>query len=303
MFHPSRLANWNGVGEALEIVLNDLECWAPRGVDSRRSTFRNQRNNERALLDLRSELVVAASLARNRVKFEFLRGSPDLVCETIDGRVGVEVTTRHRNDIRTLHDALEARPINANGVQVQLRRIGTEYKFDQRRLSEIVEVVAQVAESGRSETVSFAWAGVAATVIQDEGSGSGMQVMWDARTDWNSHWLGIGWELVSSIKDKGTKNYSVPTIAVVDITRLGDSSHWPPSEIPKNLTQRLTEDMAGSLEGVVVVFSGFLQSASVTILERWTNPAKTNGAELTAWFERACQPALALKMQQAVNRP
>jgi len=86
-------------------------------------------------------------------------------------------------------------------------------------LSEIVEVVAQVAESGRSETVSFAWAGVAATVIQDEGSGSGMQVMWDARTDWNStgwNW----WELVSSIKDKGTKNYSVPTIAVVDITRL-----------------------------------------------------------------------------------
>ena len=51
---------------------------------------------------------------------------------------------------------------------------------------------------------------------------------------------------------------------------------------------------------MILVQSGFLQSAAVTILEKWVNPAKSFGFELVDWFERATQLSLSLKFQQRI---
>lgn len=299
-FNPDRIAGWKGIGESLELILDDLERWAPKGLDSRRSMFRSQWKNFDALLNLRSELAIAASMARNHVNFEFMRDSPDFLCSTSDGLLGVEVTTRQRNDIVRLHDALEARLIDSQGLHIVLHRIGNEFKFDQTRLNEIVDGVALAAGTGENQTVPLLWAGITASIWQDTHSGTGAQVVWDGGIDLDKHWLGVAKELTSSVWEKGSKNYPVPTIAVIDITRLGETSHWPADEIPKNLTGQITIDNAGSLEGVILVQSGFLQSAAVTILEKWVNPAKSYGVEMVDWFERATQLSVSLKFQQRI---
>ena len=301
LFHVNQLAGWPGFGDSLEIVLNDLERWSPKGLDSRRTTFRTQANNESKLLDLRSELVIAASLARNRVTFEFRKDSPDLLCQTTGGPVGIEVTTRQRHDIRRLHNTLEERLTKVSGARVKLTRIGKEYKFDQTRIEEIVGPVVWAAKNGEDSTLSFPWAGVSVNIWHDSESEANSQVFWNSAQDWDIHWAGVAIELANSVRSKGEKVYAVPTIAVVDITRLFDSSHWPGGDIPKVLTSHLNAGIAESLEGVVIVQSGFLQSAAVVILESWANPAKTEGRDLANWFNSATQLSIPLKLQQLIR--
>jgi hypothetical protein len=105
----------NEAGEApdllldpLEAILATLDAANPPRLASKQRTFRTDLD-ETNQLNLRVELLIASKLADHGLPFEFGGpGSPDICCATESRRVWLEVTTRSRDDLATLHDEMEA---------------------------------------------------------------------------------------------------------------------------------------------------------------------------------------------------
>jgi hypothetical protein len=299
-FHPDR-HTLPAIPASFEVIIDDLERANPPGLPNRRTTFRTQAGNIERLLNLRSELVIASSLARNHIKFGFSSDSPDMVCETDFGRIGVEATTRARDDLARLHDLLEERLAPGPDVSAILRRTAEVFKVDMSREQDLLAAVVGAIAAGRPGPVSIPDFHIAVDLHYGTGSLPNHRVTWLPLLDQSPYWKGAAREFTTAISNKGVRAFAVPTLAAVDVTRLGDMLHWlmfPPSE--EDLTQYLSSDLLGTLKAVALVIAGNLQAAGMACVATYSNPAAADeGYQLLDWFRAATQltPSLAEQAQ------
>jgi endonuclease III len=287
--------------EPLEVILDDLARSGPSGLAGRRRKFWQDRGSFDALLDLRVELLLGSALARRHVIFTYSQASPDIVCEVAGSEWGLEVTARRRDDLAALHDALEKALTAGADVGVLIRRLDERFKFDASRVPEIVGAVVDAVNAGRT-SLAFGWAGIAVDIRKGGGMGPGLQVVWEPVTNLAAHWPAVARELTSRVQEKSSKQYPVPTVAVVDITRLGESGRWALETIPAaTLTSEITPKLAGTLAGVAIVRAGFLQSAGFELVATWANPKSRDCGAVFELLRAVSQPALPLAVAERVH--
>lgn len=164
-----------------------------------------------------------------------------------------------------------------------------------------MDAVLDAVHAGRAGP-AFAWAGLAVDIYPGSGFGPGFKVAWESVRDLETHWPGVALELTSRIREKAGKQYPVPTIAVVDITRLGESSKWALETLPADmLISQVTPELAGHLAGVAVVRAGFLEAAGFEVAATWRNPSGEGCDEAPGILRAIARPALPLAIARHVK--
>jgi len=112
-------------------LIADLEGAGPDGLGGMRRRFRDLGRTDSAtavtqLLDVRFEMLVASQLARAGALRKIRSDTPDFDCRWDGSDLGVEATTRAREEIgAALERAMEQGPWGDADVQVTLTRTGT----------------------------------------------------------------------------------------------------------------------------------------------------------------------------------
>lgn len=265
-FHPSRLPIGSSDAEALDELLAFLEEVAPIGLPLRRREFSTVRDDLSGLVNLRTELVIAAALARCGTTFEFRKDSPDL--ELSSGQFGYEVTCRIRNDILRIHGQLEDVLFHFPDLTAEIVPDG-RFKFAPEHVEGIVVAVEKVAQARRGVTLDFPQAGIKIHLHHDASGRPGARVTWrDVGLDpEDAGYLAAGLrELVTRIEEKGAKTYAVPTLLVIDITRLGTFARLAAAPIQKALAESRQVVTPNGMLGVAVVRAGYLASNALEVL-------------------------------------
>lgn len=182
---------------------------------------------------LRSELVVADKLLDVDVEVTIGRDSPDLECRLGDRRFGVEITTRYPVTIEhALRTRLAAICSSGQGCVVFLRRqqplVFTIH--DNARRAAVEQVVAAVVDSTAPVvSLNLAETGFTAEIVRGAAITSEHHVV--VENDMPLHdadyWPTLAHEIITSVRDKAAKTYSMDSVLALDITRLGWTGQWP----------------------------------------------------------------------------
>jgi len=224
------------------------------------------------ILALHVELLVAAQLQRAGALKHIRRDTPDFGCRSGQGEFGVEVTTRARPEVvDALHSELERGLQDGPDVDVTLERNGALLfsedpavvaAVSDRVVAEIRDSVATVAGqpyAGGSLPVPK----LGLTVRWTAGTGIGMArarvvfedaVMFSA-DQWTHHWEFAALQVKDTIEKKGQKNYPLPSLLVVDVSRLGETSRWLADEGIAAFRAVVDSCEMGNLRGVLLVRS------------------------------------------------
>jgi hypothetical protein len=91
----------------------------------------------------------------------------------------------------------------------------------------------------------IAEAGLNAVLTPGDGTMPGMRVTFqlpETPEEWDRHWSMAALLVRDRIEAKGRKNYTLPSIVVVDVSRLGEAGRWPlgpvDREVPRCRRQR-----------------------------------------------------------------
>lgn len=243
-------------------LIVELVRAAPEGLDSKRIAFERQGRIEKGsrkfkllsllqreaqasdqLLDERVELLVGAQLLRAGVLTRMRKETPDFDCRWGEFEFGVEVTTRARREVgAALHEVLEWGLWDGPDVSITLMRSGQLlFSEDPAVIAGIADrVIAEVKErgactSGRSLADNVPVPELGLTAVLSPGVGvsrPGMRVTYESRLtaqdeDWDHHWTMTARQIQDKIEGKGLKTYALPSIVVLDVSRLGEAGQIP----------------------------------------------------------------------------
>ena len=272
------------IRDGLAALISELEAAGPPGLGGMRTTFRQQgqiakinarppamqRDNAiRRLLDQRVELVIAAKLVRAGVLARISRQTPDFECRGQDSEFGIEVTTRDRREVGSeLHDLLEEGLFEEPHIEVILERSDDRLLFSEnpaktaavadRVITAIKERVAAVAGQSVTGSIPIPEFGFTA-VLHHVVSRPGMRVTFEPPlTDeqWEHHWKMAARHIKDSIEKKGSKPYALPSIVVLDVSRLGAAGKVPADASWMGKFQDVLNGCElGNLRGAVVMRS------------------------------------------------
>jgi hypothetical protein len=256
-------------------LIADLEAAGPEGLDGMRRRFRDLRRADSAtaitkLLDARFELLVASHLARVGALQRIRADTPDFYCRWDGSDLGIEATTRAREEIASaLECAMEQGQWGDVNVHVTLTRTGRLLfseppeliaKVSERVTAEITEAIA---DSGNGQlkrgNIPIPEFGLSAMWTAGVGIGfPGVRVAYDSaltftEEEWEHHWKMAALQVKDTVEGKGKKNYESPSIAVVDISRLGETSRLLGADGIARYQQTLDDCNLGNLRGALLV--------------------------------------------------
>jgi hypothetical protein len=236
--------------DGLAALISELEAAAPPGLADRRTAFKKQGQIAKPavlsplqlqevgmdrLLEQRAELLVGVKLLRAGVLERIGKETPDFQCQWQQIKFGVEVSTRARAEVGSaMHDLLEKGLDDGPDVGVTLTRTGALLFSEDpaktagiadRVIASINELVAASAGQPVSGNIPIPELGLTA-MVHDGGpiSGPGMRVTYEPLlTDdqWEYHWKMAARQIKDRVEEKGRKIYALPSILVLDVSRLG----------------------------------------------------------------------------------
>jgi hypothetical protein len=112
-------------------------------------------------------------------------------------------------------------------VLVTLRRTPIVFALSPEQVDAISDEIAAAARSGIAGTVACPEAGVTATILHSAGIVPGVRVVFDMPEqgpDWDVYWANAARQIVDRVEEKGGKTYDIPSVAVVDVSRIGGVS-------------------------------------------------------------------------------
>jgi hypothetical protein len=270
--------------DGLAVLITELEAAAPAGLGDRRTAFRQQGQIAKSgalsslqrqelgmdqLLEQRAELLVGVKLARAGVLERMGKETPDFECRWQQTEFGVEVTTRARPEAGSaMHDLLEKGLQDGPDVGVTLTRTDkllfsedpakTAAMADQV-IASIKELVAAAAGQPVSGSIPIPELGLTA-MVHDGGpvSGPGMRVTYESLlTDdqWDYHWKMAALQIKDTVEKKGSKTYALPSILVLDVSRLGYAGQMLTGPGIAKFQEVLDGCELGNLGGVLVIRS------------------------------------------------
>jgi hypothetical protein len=296
---------WPEIRASIAELIADLEAAGPEGLDGMRRRFRDLGQTDSAtavtqLLDARFELLVASHLARAGALQRIRADTPDFDCHWNGSDLGVEATTRAREEIASaLERAIEQGQWGDADVHVTLTRTG------KLLFSEPPEVIAEISERVTAQITE---------AIADPGNGQlkrgnipipefGLSAMWTAglgigfpgvrvaydsaltftEEEWEHHWKMAALQVKDTVEGKGKKKYESPSIAVVDISRLGETSRLLGADGIARYQQILDDCNLGNLRGALLVRTTLTSRAIEPLCARIDGPVELAGlaAQLT----------------------
>jgi hypothetical protein len=270
-----------------QLILELVEA-APEGLDSKRIAFKRQGQIEKGsrkfkqlsllqrqaqasdqLLDERAELLVGVQLLRAGVLTQMRKETPDFDCRWGQFEFGVEVTSRARREVgAALHEILERGLWDGPNVSITLMRSGKLlFSEDPAVIAGIADrVVAEVNErsactSGLPLSGSVPVPELGFTAVLSPGAGvsrPGMRVTYESlltTEEWDHHWAMAARQIKDKIEDKGLKTYELPSIVVLDVSRLGEAGQIPLGSWTSEFRGVLDNCKLGNLSGALLVRS------------------------------------------------
>lgn len=267
-------------------LITELEAVAPAGLANTRRAFRTrgqvgqqpqgtmtpsqlQVNAIDGLLNLRFELLVAAQLLRAGALTQIRPDTPDFDCHWGNYDFGVEVTTRARDEVgAALEQAMERALWDGPTVKVTLTRSGRLlFSESPAKIAAISDrIVAQISAAAAQCTTQPSFGdvpvpelGLTAKWHSDTGfSMPGARVVYESvmtftAEEWQYHWAMATRQVQDTIEEKGSKTYSMPSIAVVDVSRLGETSRLLSGEAIEKYRGVLDQSRLGNLHGALLV--------------------------------------------------
>jgi hypothetical protein len=224
------------------------------------------------ILNLRVELLVAAQLQQAEALVRIRSDTPDFDCQMGKTDFGVEATSRARPEVsEALHAELERHLEAGLDVHVALERTG-ELLFAEdpavvaaagdRVVAEISSAAgASAGQALTSGNVPIPELGLVARWTTGTGIGmAGTRVHYDAalmftNEQWTHHWNMAALQVRDTVEKKGQKIYSAPSIVVVDVSRLGETSRLLSDEGIAAFQAVLDGCDLGNLHGALLVRS------------------------------------------------
>jgi hypothetical protein len=258
------------IRDGLAELIAELDAAAPEGLPGARSRFRDCRpdkgQGDNRLLHLRFELLVAAQLQRAGALSRIRSDTPDFDCRWGEHQFGVEVTTRARDEVgAALEAALERCLWHGPDVNVTLMRTG-KLLFSERpgeiaRIADQVsgEIRKSIADAGEQfGNVSKPELGLTAMWRAGMESTPGMRVSYQSvlvftDEEWTHHWKMATLQVKDTLEEKGRKPYSLPSIVVVDVSQLGETSRLLSAEGIAKYQDVLDNCDLGNLRGALLV--------------------------------------------------
>ena len=270
--------------DGLAALITELEAAGPPGLGDRRTAFRQQGQIAKTgalsplqrqevgmdqLLEQRAELLVGVKLVRAGVLERMGKETPDFECRWQQIEFGVEVTTRARPEAGSaMHDLLETGLSDGPDVGITLTRTGAllfsedpdkTARIADQVITSINELVAAAAGQPVSGSIPIPELGLTA-MVHDGGpvSGPGMRVTYEPLlTDdlWDYHWKMAALQIKDTVEKKGRKTYALPSILVLDVSRLGYAGQMPTEPAIAKFQEQLNSCELGNLGGVLVVRS------------------------------------------------
>jgi hypothetical protein len=276
------------VRDALAAVITELEAAGPPGLGDRRTAFKQQGQISKSpskapalspvqrqelavaqLLEQRAELLVGVKLVHAGVLTKMGKETPDFECRWQGTEFGVEVTTRARPEAASaMHDLLEQGLWDGPDVGVTLIRSGkllfSEDPVKTARIAgTVIAAINQHAAAAAGQPVTgnvpIPELGLTAT-LHPAGpvSGPGMRVTYQSLltdAEWDHHWKIAALQIKDPIEKKGKKTYTIPSILVLDVSRLGEAGQQLPGPWTGKFQDVLNGCDLGNLRGILVVRS------------------------------------------------
>jgi hypothetical protein len=276
------------VRDGLAALITELEAAGPAGLADRRTAFRRQGQIARAsgrakalspmqrrdlavhqLLEQRPELLVGVKLVHAGVLTRMGEETPDFECRWRGTEFGVEVTTRARPEAASaMHDLLEQGLWDGPDIGVTLVRTGKLlFSEDPVKTAGIANtVIATIKEHTKTPadqpatgSVPIPELGLTAT-LHPAGpvSGPGVRVTFQpllTTEEWDYHWKMAALQIKAPIEKKGAKAYGLPSIIVLDVSRLGAAGQQPLGPWTGEFQEVLDACDLGNLGGALVVRS------------------------------------------------
>jgi hypothetical protein len=249
LLHDRQIPSW--FRDGLAALIAELEAAAPPGLADRRTAFRQQGQTAKIkvlspelraetamnqLLDLRLELLVAVKLIRAGALTKISKETPDFECSWQGKEFGIEVTTRARLEVGSaMHKLLERGLSSGPDIGVTLIRSGKLlFSEDPGRTAVIAD---RVVTAIKERAAAAAGRPVTGSIPIPELGLTAMQIK-------------------DPIENKGRKTYGLPSIVVLDVSRLG-SARWEPAEASwtGKFQDVLDDCQLGNLGGALVVRS------------------------------------------------
>lgn len=276
------------IRDGLAALISELEAARPPGLGDRRTAFRRQgqvaggtakakalspaqrqETGMAQLLDQRAELLVGVRLVRAGVLVRIGRETPDFECEWRGTEFGVEVTTRARPEtVAAMHDLLEKGLWSGPDVGVTLRRSGKLlFSESPAKTAAIADrVIASINEhvtaaAGQPVTGSIPIPELGLTAMLHPPlplAGPGIRVTYEwllTPEEWEHHWSMAALQIKDPIENKGRKTYKLPSIVVLDVSRLGYAGQMPAGPWTGKFQDVLDACKMGNLGGALVVRS------------------------------------------------
>ena len=270
--------------DGLAAMITELEAAAPAGLADRRTAFRQQGQITKTgalsplqrqevgmdqLLEQRAELLVGVKLVRAGVLDRMGKETPDFECRWQQIEFGVEVTTRARPEAGSaMHDLLEKGLQDGPDVSVTLTRTdtllfsedpGKTASIADQVIASIKELVAAAAGQPVSGRIPIPDLGLTA-MVHDGGpvSGPGMRVTYEPLLtggQWDYHWKMAALQIKDTVEKKGRKTYALPSILVLDVSRLGYAGQMLTEAGTAKFQEVLDGCELGNLGGVLVIRS------------------------------------------------
>jgi hypothetical protein len=277
-------------------LITDLETAGPEGLDGMRRRFRDLRRTDTAtaitqLLDFRFELLVASQLTRAGALLRIRADTPDFDCRWDGSDLGVEATTRAREEIGSaLERAMEDGQWGDADVQVTLTRTGKLLfseppelvaEISDRVIAQIKEAIAaagdQPLKHGNIQIPEF---GLNAAWTAGTGIGfPGARVAYQSTLiftdqEWEHHWKMAARQVNDTVERKGKKKYQWPSVVVVDISRLGETSRLLGADAIARYQQILDDCDLGNLRGALLVRTTLASRVIEPICTRLEGPVQ-----------------------------
>lgn len=271
-------------------LIIELEEAAPDGLDSKRTEFRRTGRIDRGtrqflelsvqqrlaqgfhqLLNERFRLLVGAQLLRAGVLTRMRKDTPDFDCQWEGSEFGIDVTTRALQEVgAALGEALERGLWDGPNVNITLMRSG-ELLFSSkpaviagisdRLIAVISERITDASGEQRYGSVPVPELGITGVWDADTDIGiPGARVTYESvlrftDEEWDYHWAMAALQIQDAIVKRGRKAYALPTIVVVDVSRLGETGRLLSVDRIRKLQDVLDDCDLGGLRGALVVRS------------------------------------------------
>lgn len=257
-FDPARMPPPFGpdVARALDRILADVDAANPQHIGDKRAAFK--RESDSSLLNLRVELLLGSLLARAGIVFDFGDPHPDLICRA-EG-IGVEVATRSRDAVRALHDRVEEALAAADlNVLVSLEFIDAPLWIPEAEAAAITQEV--VAEAARDEPMTrhFANGNLRVMFFRGEATPAG-RVVYNRGALLDPHFDDVEREILNKVEEKRRQAGRMPTILLVDFSRLGLAWLRPLDVWASRLAQELFQPSSDFI-GLAVGYSVLTDTA------------------------------------------